>query len=183
MTDVSLIGTEPSSFDRETKAYLFSELDELGADSLVYGLQAILMMESGEVVHNGASIEMRDGTAAAAVGSADMVALLFGYPRKDEDPEISEHLEPFKEELLATAGLADLAERALTYVSDPENEDFRYAKGTLATPADFQRLVKSVLARVKLAKADHPEAWDYEPIPGAFEVTTYDAGEGEASDG
>ncbi|MGI9393102.1 MAG: hypothetical protein ACR2OY_00510 [Boseongicola sp.] len=177
MTDAGTIETGQSSFDEETKAFLFSELEELGAESIVHGLQAILMMESGEVVHNGATQEMRDGTAAAAVGNADIVALVCGYPREAEDPEIAEHLEPYKEELLATEGLADLAERALTHVSDQSSEDFRHAKGTMATEAEFQRLVASVLARVKQAKVEFPKAWIYEPIPGAFEVTTYDVAE------
>ncbi|MGI9389785.1 MAG: hypothetical protein ACR2O1_06990 [Boseongicola sp.] len=182
MTDVGSFGTGQSSFDEETKAFLFSELEELGAESIVHGLQAILMMESGEVVHNGATQEMRDGTAAAAVGNADIVALVCGYPSEGEDPEIGERLEPYKEELLATDGLADLAERALTHVTDQSSENFCHAKGTMATPAEFQRLVGSVLARVKQARAEFPKAWVYEPIIGAFEVTTYDAAEEDASD-
>ncbi len=163
-----------SSFDDETKDFVLGELDDLGAASVIAGLEAILIEEAGGTIAHGVTDEMYDGSAAMAVASADMVAIALGHPREDEDAEVLAALEPHAEELRAETGLADLAGRALAVIADPDNARFAGRKGACKTAAEFRVLLTDVQTRVARAKVDHPGTWSLVPVEaGAFTITMH----------
>ncbi|MEO0912036.1 MAG: hypothetical protein AAFY59_03475 [Pseudomonadota bacterium] len=168
------MSVEESHSEAETRAYLLSELEDMGAPVLIGGLEAILMEADGQIVSEGVTQDMRDGSAAVAVASADIVAIVLGHPRAGEDAAFLAALEPYAEELREETGLANLAERALAIVANPERAEYAAAKGTEESPAAFQAVLTEVRARVALAEADHPGEWDMMAVPeGAFQVTMF----------
>ena len=99
-------------FDPEIKAFLTSELGSMGAGAIIYGLEAVLLVEAGEMASTGTTPEMTDGSAASVLASADAVAIVLGHGPEAPDAEIVAALAPHADELRETVGLADLACRA-----------------------------------------------------------------------
>ena len=160
-----------NSFHGDTKAFLLGELEDLGATAVTASLEAVLMVASGEMVSEGATDEMRDGTVAAKVRTADMVAIVLGHASPSPDADVVAALKFHSEDLRATKGPADLAARAIACVEDAKIPYYAGRKGTFASVAEFQAVVAEVQARVGDALADHPGTWAYEPVgPGAFAI-------------
>ena len=162
------------SFRGEVKGFVLEELDDLGAVFLIGRLEAVLMEDAGQMVSNGVTPEMLDGSAAATVASADMVAMALGHPPNNVDPEVEAALAPLREELLEEAALADLADRALGIVETSDRFRATDTKGECASEADFLALVAEVRERLGRARLDFPGEWQLAPVDaGVFSVTMY----------
>ena len=91
-------------FDPEIKAFLTSELGSMGAGAITYGLEAVLLVEAGEMASTGTTPDMTDGSAASVLASADAVAIVLGHGPEAPDAEIVAALAPHADELRETTG-------------------------------------------------------------------------------
>jgi len=165
----------PTSFQPEVLDFLRSEIEELGAEAVIAGLEAALMEADGQIVAEGLPAEERDGALAAGLADADAVAVALGEPRGDEDPAVLALVSPLADDLRAEPGIADLAERALAVLTDPARAEYAASPGVFPDRATLDAVAAEIAARLARAKAAYPGEWEGAGVPpGTFEVTLYD---------
>lgn len=150
------------------------EIQELGAFAVFAGLTALLDGEAGQIVSEGVTPQMHDGTAAMVLAGAEAVAMALGQPRGSVDSLVAEAVAPLAAELQAERGLADLALRALDVIGDPTHPNFGASPAAFDDRAAVDAAIADIRPRLIAAKAAFPGDWQLTPAgPSPVKITIH----------
>ncbi|KQB98350.1 hypothetical protein AL073_05625 [Loktanella sp. 1ANDIMAR09] len=162
-------------FPDDLKSELIGEIDDMGADYATGTLDAVLLEANGSLVSHGVTKEMYEGQVISALTAADMIAVSLGQQPTLLDADFLDAIAGHAADLRDAEGAADLAERALVIITDPDNDTFADCTADLPTRDDLIALVTPLLDSLAAAKVQYPGEWaDAVLGEGTFEITMGD---------
>ncbi|EBA11476.1 hypothetical protein [Roseobacter sp. CCS2] len=170
-----MTNTPTYPFPDDLKSELIEEIDDMGADYATGTLDAILLEANGTLVSHGVTKDMYEGQVISALTAADMIAVSLGQKPTLLDADLLDAISGHAADLQDTEGAADLAERALVIITDPDNDNFADCTADLPTRDDLIALVTPLLDTLGAAKAQYPGEWSDAVLgAGTFDITMGD---------